>query len=146
MSLDDNAKIEMAAYQSGPLEDLTIQDALVIIAVYAAQIDPEDCREDIQRIEGVLEKCEFCVEKKKGILSRINKFANTMQAIDPLKVVEIAAKILKPELRETAFELAAEVAMPDKVLTDQKKEALDTLAAKLSVGAEFVKKTIANFR
>ena len=68
-----------------------------------------------------------------------------MQAIDPLKVVEIAAKILKPELGETAFELAAEVAMPDKVLTDQKKEALDTLAAKLSVGEEFVKKTIANF-
>ena len=121
MSLADDAKKEIAAYQSAPLEDLTIQDALVIIAVYAAQIDPEDCRDGIQRIGGVLEKCEFCVEKKEGIFSRINKFANTMQAIDPLKVVDIAAKILKPEVRETAFELSAEVAMPDKVLTDQNR-------------------------
>ena len=62
MSLADDAKKEIAAYQSAPLEDLTVQDTLVIIAVYAAQIDPEDCRENIQRIGGVLEKCEFCVE------------------------------------------------------------------------------------
>lgn len=146
MSLADDAKKEMAAYQSGPLEDLTVQDALTIIAVYAAQIDPEDCIEDIKRIEGVLEKCEFCVEKKEGIFSRINKFANAMQAIDPLKVVEIAATILKPELKEIAFELAAEVAMQDNVITDEKKEALDTLAACLSLDNEFVKKTIENLR
>ena len=68
-----------------------------------------------------------------------------MQAIDPLKAVEIAVKILKPEIRETAFELATEVAMPDHVLTDKKREALDTLAVKLSIGEAFVKKTIANF-
>ena len=145
MSLTDDYKKELAAYQSGPFEDLTVQDALAIISVYAIQMDLEDSQEDIKRIEGVLEKCEFCVEKKEGIFSRINNFANRMQAIDPLKAVEIAVKILKPEIRETAFELATEVAMPDHVLTDERKEALDTLATKLSIGEEFVKKTIANF-
>jgi hypothetical protein len=44
-----------------------------------------------------------------------------LAADDQLKAVEIANDVLTPELRKTAFELAAEVALPDKVLTDEKK-------------------------
>ena len=48
MTLSNEIKKEMAAYQSGPFEDLTIQEALTIIAVYAAQMDPKKCEDDVR--------------------------------------------------------------------------------------------------
>ena len=65
-----------------------------------------------------------------------------MQAIDSLKAVEIAANGLTTELRKTAFKLAAEVALPNKVLTDKKKSVLNSLETKLSISREFAQKTI----
>jgi len=58
------------------------------------------------------------------------------------KAVEIASDVLTPELRKTAFELAVEVALPEKVLTDEKKAVLDTLERKLSIDREFAQKAI----
>jgi hypothetical protein len=66
-------------------------------------------------------------------------------AEDHLKAVEIAKDALTPELRKTAFELAVEVALPDKVLTVEKKAVLDTLETKLSIDSEFAQKTIEKF-
>ena len=65
-----------------------------------------------------------------------------MQAFDPHKAMKIAADKLTPELRKAAFELAAEIALPDKVLSDEKKAVLDTLETKLSIDSEFAQKTI----
>jgi hypothetical protein len=144
MSLTEGHEAGTEAYQSWMLKDLTIQDAITIIAVYAAQMEPEDWTKGIKRIETILKKCEFCVEKKKGIISRINKFTNRMRA-NPLKTVEIAAKILTPELKEVAFELAVEVAIPEKILTKKNKETLDTLATLLSIDNEFVKISVDRF-
>ena len=145
MTLSNETKKEMAAYQSGPFEDLTIQEALTIIAVYAAQMDPEKCEDDVKRIVAAAKRLPEFVAKKKSIFSFVNKFVNSMQAIDPQKAVEIAANVLTPELRITAFKLAAEVALPDKVLTDEKKSLLDSLETKLSISSEFAQKTIEKF-
>ncbi len=68
-----------------------------------------------------------------------------MQAIDSQKAVEIAANGLTTELRKTAFKLAAEVALPDMVLTDKKKLVLDRLETKLSISSDYAKKTIERF-
>ena len=68
-----------------------------------------------------------------------------MQAIDSQKAVEIAANGLTTELRKTAFKLAAEVALPDKILTDKKKSILDSLETELRISSEFAQKTIDKF-
>jgi hypothetical protein len=145
MSLSNETKNEMAAYQSGPFEDLTIQEALTIIAVYAAQIDPKKCKDDVIRIAATVDRLPEFVAKKESITSFVNKFINSMQAMDSQKAVEIASNELTMELRKTAFKLATEVALPDKVLTDEKKSVLESLETKLSVSSEFAQKTIEKF-
>jgi len=142
MTVSNETKKGMAAYQSGPFEDLTIQEALIIIAVYAAQMDPEKCEDDVKRVVANAERLPEFVAKKESIFSFVNKFVNSMQAIDSLKAVEIAANGLTTELRKTAFKLAAEVALPNKVLTNKKKSVLDSLETKLSISKEFAQKTI----
>jgi len=145
MTLSNETKKGMAAYQSGPFENLTIQEALTVIAVYAAQMDPEKCEDDVKRIVTTAERLPEFVAKKESITCFVNKFVNSMQAIDSQKAVEIAANGLTTELRKTAFKLAAEVALPDKILTDKKKSVLDSLETELRISSEFAQKTIDKF-
>lgn len=135
----------MAACQKGPFEDLTIQDALIIIAVYAAQMDTLDCEKEVKRIEAIAESHPEFVEKRENIFHRINRYINSMPAMDPQKALEIACAALNPELKKTAFELAAEVALPDKVLTVEKKAVQDNIAAKLSIDRDFAKQAFEKF-
>jgi hypothetical protein len=108
-------------------------------------MDPEKCEDDVKRIVATAERFPEFVAKKESIFSLVNKFVNSMEAIDPLKAVEIAANGLTMELCKTAFKLAVAVALPDKVLTDEKKSVLNSLETKLSISSEFAQKTIAKF-
>ena len=135
-----------AVHQTDTFDDLTVQEALTIIAVFAAQMAPDNCEEDIMRIGAIaMDHPEF-VETKENILKRINKFLNAMLAADDqIRAVEIANTVLTTKLRNKAFELAAEVALLDRVLTDEKKAVLDTLENKLSINGEFAQKAIEKF-
>jgi len=146
MTISDEVKKEMNAYQKGPFEDLTVQDALTIIVVYAAQIDPEDCKKDVKRIESILENCPEFDEKRKGIFARINTYVNSMQALDPEQALEIATDVLKkPQAKRSAFEIAFEAAVPDRVLTEEKKGILENIAAKLYSNRKFMQRAIEKF-
>jgi hypothetical protein len=125
------------AYISRPFRKLVVQDAIIIIAIYAAQIDPSHSKEEINRIERIAESCPVCVEKKEGILSRINLFVNEMRKVDKDRAFEIAMEILTPELRKTAFELAAEVVITGNKLLYQKREILEKLMEKMSIETQF---------
>jgi len=142
MAIRDTEKKEMAAYETRPLEDVKIQEALIIIAVYAAQLDYRDCEADVKRIETILERHEWFVAGKKAIISLINKFVNEMGASDPHKALEIAAETLTPEKKKAAFELAVEVALPDKNLTAAKKKMFDTLKERLSISNELAQELV----
>ena len=146
MTPSEKKEKKAAVYQTGTFDDLTVQDALTIIAVFAAQMAPDHCEEDIRRIAAIaMDHPEF-VETKEKILKRINKFVNPMLAADDqIRAVEIASTVLTPELRDKAFELAAEVTLLDRVLTDEKKAVLDTLENKLSINGEFAQKAIEKF-
>ena len=128
---------EIDRFEYGPFSKLVVQDAIIIIAIYAARIDPSCSEEDIKRIEGIAERCPVCFEKKKGIFSRINLFVNEMRGVDREKALENAMEVLSPELRNTAFELAAEVAIKGKTLPDQKAKTLEELVTKMSIDAQF---------
>jgi hypothetical protein len=142
MAIRDTKEKEMAAYETRPLEDVKIQEALIIIAVYAAQLDYRECAADVKRIGAILERHELFVAGKKAIFALINKFVNEMGASDPLKALEIAADALTPEQKKAAFELAVEVALPDKNLTAAKKKMFDTLKERLSISNELAQELI----
>jgi len=131
----------MDSAQRGKLVD---QDAVIIIAIYAAQIDPENSEADIKRIEAIAERCPVCVEKKEGIFSRINLFVNTMRTVDPEQAIEAAIKVLNPQSRKAAFELAAEVVISGDALPEKKREILDKLVVKLSIDNQFAEKIMNN--
>ncbi len=120
-----------------PFRKLMVQDAIIIITIYAAQIDPSCSEEEVKRIESIAERCPVCVEKEKGIFSRINLFVNEMRKVGREKALVIAMEVLPPELRNTAFELAAEVVMTGNELPDQKRKILEKLVKKMFIEAQF---------
>ena len=133
---------EVDRFKYGPFRKLMVQDAIIIIVIYAAQIDLSCSEEEIKRLEGIAEHCPACVEKKKGIFSRINLFVNEMRKVDREKAFEIAMEMLTPELRKTAFELAAEVVITGNELPDQKRKTLEKLVTKMSIETQFAAKVI----
>ncbi|MDX2453502.1 hypothetical protein [Desulfosarcina sp.] len=49
----------------------------------------------------------------------------------------MAIEVLTPELRKTAFELAAEVVIKGNTISDQKTKFLEELLTKMSIEAQF---------
>ena len=131
---------EKMVFQTGLFDDLTIQDSITIIALYAAQLDPEDCKEDIDRIMAVLKSDTLFSEEHPITRDRINKFQNSMEKVTPLNAVERAAKVLTPELRQKAFIIAAQIRKAIQEIRSTK--ILESLATKLSIEKELVEKTI----
>jgi|GEM_PF-1508447 len=125
-----------------PFRKLMVQDAIIIIIIYAAQIDPSCSEGEIKRIQSIAERCPVCVEKEKGIFSRINLFVNEMRNVEREKALEIALEVLSPELRKTAFELAAEVVIKGNTLPDKKTKILEELVTKMSIETQFAETVI----
>ena len=120
-------------FKFGPFKKLGVQDAIAVIAIYAARIDPDSGEEEIKRIKGIAEHSPVCVGRKKEIFSRINLFVNEMRRIDREKALEIAIEALTPELRKTAFELATKVVITGNALPNQKRMILEKLVTQMSI-------------
>lgn len=132
---------EVKAYEKDPLDDLTVQDAMTIVAIYAARVDPEDCEEDVERIKAILETYPAFRETK-DIVPRINIYINTMRSVTPIDTLDLACTALQPEQKQTAFEIAARIVISDRPLTEEGKRILRTITSKLPVDGRFARKTI----
>jgi hypothetical protein len=122
--------------------NLTLQNAIIAIAVYAAQIDRNNPNYGIKRIEDLAKKSSLFKEESKQILTRIYKFVNSMSVGDPLETVEVAAKSLTPKYRETAYKWATELVSSERKLSEEQNEILDWLRVKLSIDSNVASKTI----
>jgi hypothetical protein len=132
----------LTAYRSGPLEDLTIQNALVISAVYAVEADTEKCKQIIM----MAQKHPLFEEQPEATSARVNKFANWMQTAQSPQAVEAIGRDLKPKHRQQAFEFAAEAALEDNELKNDKRKTLKMLATKLALDNEFVDQKLAKIQ
>ncbi len=140
---ESNEKLEdFAAFTPDPLKDLTIQDALIISAVYVVEADPEKCKQ----ISLLAQKHPLFVEEPENTTTRVNKYVNLMQGGKSSKAVEAVTNSLNPEHRQQAFEFAAEAAVEDNELTNDRKKTLRTLAAKLALDNEFVDRKLATIQ
>ena len=131
---------EKMVFQTGLFDDLTVQDSFTIIALYAAQLDPEDCKEDIDRIMAILNSDALFSEEHPITRDRINKFQNSMEKVNPLNAVERATKVLTSELRQKAFMIAARIVKAMQEIRSAKT--LQNLATKLSIEKELLEKII----
>jgi hypothetical protein len=131
---------EKMVFQTGLFDDLTVQDSFTIIVLYAAQLDPEDCEEDIDRIMALLNSDALFSGEHLITRDRINKFQNSMEKVNPLNAVEKATKELTPELRQKAFMIAAQIGKAIQEIRSAK--ILESLARKLSIEKETVEKAI----
>ena len=131
---------EKKVFQTGLFDNLTVQDAITIIALYTAQLDTKDCQKEIDRISDFLNSDDLFSEKYSETQDRINKFQNSMEKVTPLHAIEKATKVLKPELRQKAFNLAARIGKATQEIRTIK--ILESLASKLLIEKEIVQKTI----
>ena len=119
------------------LEDLTVHDALILIAVCAAKekVDTGDNHIDYEKLIAVLvQDHPIFSGLADSIDPSINKYMNIIDnIIDDVNYVSAAAKVLKPELKEIAFTWAAKIIMPDGVLTEVRKKILEKYALLLNI-------------
>jgi hypothetical protein len=142
MGAPEDKQNDLAAFAPNPLEDLTIQDGLIISAVYVVQADPEKCK----RISTLAQKHPLFVEEPENTTARVNKYANLMQGGQPLKAVEAVTRELKPEHHKQAFAFAVKAALIDDILSGKMKKTLQTLATKLAIDSEFVDQKLAEIQ
>lgn len=142
MGASEEKHDELEAFEPAPLENLTVQDALIFSAVYSAQADSEKC----EKIRALAEKHPLFDEKPEDTLARVNKFTNWMQAGQDPTINEALSLLgkLKPEQRKQAFEFAIQAALMDSKLTEEKEKILRALAVKLNLDDDFINRQLAN--
>jgi hypothetical protein len=123
-------------------KNFTLQDSLIAVAVYAAQIDPNESSKDIKRIEDLARKNALFRENPEALRARINKFVNSMGIGNPLDTVKRAANSLTPKYRETAFKWATQLILAKKKISEEQNEILEDLKIKLSIDSRVAKKLI----
>lgn len=137
---------EIKAYEEDIKEDLTINDALLLITVCAAKdganIDNNHIGDKKRIVTLVQDHPIFSDLFSSGIELSINKFMNMIKGDDTVEYVMAAAKILKPEYKETAFTWTAIILMPDGVLTKARKDILDRYAMILNIDKKVVQKIL----
>lgn len=131
-----------AIFQTGLFDDLTLQDAFTVIALYAARVDPEDCQAEVRKITALLNDHSIFDEKSSDTSTRVNKFVNSMEQVKSLDAVQKAAAVLSPELRQKAFMLASEISRSVQESLVETVSMLNNLALKLSIDSEIVDHTI----
>jgi hypothetical protein len=125
------------ALYANQLENLTMDDAILLVAVCAANEKANAGRSDMEeakRIAKLAEDHPLFSERKDMIEPSINMHMNMLKTgIDLINVVATAAKVLPPKLKKTAFYWITEILMPYGVLTKERKDVLDKYALLLGI-------------
>jgi hypothetical protein len=135
MENSEMSQREQKVFQTGLFDDLTVQDMLTIIAIFAAYYDPEDRGETLDRIMEILSSDALFEEKESHTADRINKFTISMKEVEPLNAVKKAAISLTPELRKKAFKHAVQICKTAQEIRTTK--ILQALASALSIEKGF---------
>jgi len=145
MGLVEKNLKEMEAYEKDLIEDLTINDALILVAVCATKeeaVGEGDESVDAKRITALAQDHPLFLNLSDSIKPSLNKFMNMIITEDTVKYVTSAAKVLKPEHKETVFTWAAKILMPDGVLTETRKNILDKYSMLLNIDMKTAKRIL----
>jgi hypothetical protein len=137
MDFSDKDAEKIEAYEKNSTKNLTVNDALILLAVCAAK-EKADINENpvdvANRIAALSKKHPIFSDFEDSIDPAINKFMNMIgTTTDLVNPVKSAAKALKPAHKDIAFSWVTEIIMPDGVLTEERKIILDKYALLLEI-------------
>ena len=122
--------------------ELPIQDALLTIVVCAAESGKKAGFGYIAGLVALALADPLFSEKIESLRKRIYHLVNAITVGDQKKFVDLAITSLPSELKEKAFAWAADVAIENGVLLDEKKQFLEELAEKLSIDSAVAERII----
>jgi hypothetical protein len=144
MSFTDNASIGPDISGTKPKKNLTIQDAIIAIAVYAGQLKPYDCEVGIKKIQSLAQKNPLFSEDSESTRSRINKFANSMNAGKAKEFVNLAAASLTLKLKKIAFEWAVELSLDEECSLGKRQNLLEDLRILLAIDNQIANRIVSD--
>lgn len=135
---------ELELNEIDPLNNLTLQDSLIVVAVYvnAMLANLGRNKNGIHRIKSLAGKHPLFREKSEVILSRIYKYTNLLKTRDRCTAVGSAAESLTPRLRKTAFEWALHLVIDNGILTKEARTILAELRKLLSIDRQVAQNII----
>ena len=143
MSFSDKVKDISEISGTKPWENLSLQDALIIIAMYATQLDPAaKDKKKVRRIADLAKEHPLFSEKSADVVARIHRLVESSDMADLDQAVDQAVKSLTLKLRQTAFEWAAELAAGSGSLPEENQEIMEQLRTKLFIDTHSAKKII----
>lgn len=137
MSSDEHTE-EMVAYEKDLIDNLTLNDALILVAVCAAKdktgshgIRTEDARKIavLAQDHPIFDGCDDSIEPS---VNKLSNLVSTKTDLTPL--VQAAASVLTPELRETAFDWVSAVIRSEGDLPKEHQLHLDQYGRVLKHG------------
>ena len=143
MAQSEDIKVEPDISGTKPWENLSLQDALIIIAIYAAQVDPA-AKDDvnIQRITDLAKNHPLFVGEPSDAAARTHRLAKSVGKRNFPEAVGQATKSLTLKLRQTAFEWAADLAVDNGILPKEKQARIEQLKIKLFIDTNVANKIV----
>lgn len=136
MSISNLIKFAPEVSGTKPWKNLSLQDAIIVIAMYAVQMEMGAKNEEkAGRIAGLVKKHPLFSDETDDVVARIFRLADWPGMRDLPKAVDQAAKSLTLKLRQAAYELAAELAVENGNLPDDKQGLLEQIRTKLLIDA-----------
>jgi hypothetical protein len=139
---------EIDAYGKAPMEDLTVNDALIAVAVCAAKESggfDGSHRGDESRIAAMAQKQPLFSGLDDSIDPSISLFMNMIgTSTDLVEPIAIAATVLNPAQKEIAFTWAAEMILPDGLLTEKRQRILKKYASLLKIDRTVAQQILAD--
>lgn len=123
---------EVTAYAADVFDDLTVQDALTILALFTLRLGPVEYRKDLRRVETILQRQPSFEEPHEQTRVRLQKFENAFQSVDPQEAVKHAKKVLAiAGAEKKAQDVAAEVAASAASTAEEKKAVMKKVSSVL---------------
>ena len=140
MTLTSNSSVGSSINRTKPVKNLSLQDAIIAVAVYASQLNPDDCDEDIKKIQSLAQDHSLFNEDPKKTRSRIYRFANYMNTEKVEEFVNLAAASSTVGTKKIAYKWAVELSLDKEGSLGEKKKLLDDLSVRLAIDADIADK------
>jgi hypothetical protein len=140
--VDDKKKnLEHIAYLDDADQEMTLQDSLIALATYAAQIDISANPSAAETVADLASENPLFEEEYDVTLKRVNKFANQMRASDEaIQILNKAADSLTGDLKGEAWNWARAMSEADFTASKEGAERLRHIETILAVKKDAVPK------
>jgi len=147
MLSDHSPQRENRTLVNDPFSKLTIQDALILVTVWAATIDSDNLQKKTKRITDLAQGEKLFEESNKTTVRRVHKRLNSLKhKKDRDSEIVLASRSLPQKYRKLAFAWATDVMVMDGDVTDDTLKPLHALFYKLGIdkksAEEIIRKTV----